>query len=626
MSVQFGRWNFDGQPVSDKYLQQVRSIIAPYGPDGSSAFARAEIAILFLAFHTNLESPKEPQPSVLKSGVVVTWDGTLDNREDLILQLSQRSLNDSPDVSIVSAAYERWGMDCFAKLIGDWAFAAWNPANRALVLAKDFVGTRQLYYCLEKDHVTWSTLLDPLVLCSRKTFSLNEAYVAGWIASFPATHLTPYSGVHAVPARSVVIVCPGKHVTQSHWDFDSVKNIRYRSDAEYEEHYRFVFTESVRRRLRSDKPVVAELSGGMDSSAIVCVADAILEHGSGPAPRLDTVSYYDDSEPTWNERPYFTRVERQRGRPGCHIDVSAEPLPTARAETDWYPSTPASFGRVTNAGRKLADYLTSQNNRVLLSGTGGDEVTGGVPNPIPEIQDLMVSAQLGALPARLRVWALDKKCPWFHLALEALAGFLHPSRSSLRALRRTYQCLQPRFIRRNSAALSASNKRMTLSGPFPSFQHNQSTLEQLRRQLSCETAPFRPLYEKRYPYLDRDFLSFLFALPREQLVRPGQRRSLMRRALKEIVPTEVLNRRRKAFLGRLPLTAISRECDHLSGSASGHLTSSVLGIVDRHKLSAAMNAICEYNESPAPAMMRILALELWLRSVMHSNVLTVPVM
>ena len=86
------------------------------------------------------------------------------------------------------------------------------------------------------------------------------------------------------------------------------------SDAEYEEHFRSVFAQSVRRRLRSDSPILAELSGGMDSSSIVCMADEIISRGQLATPRLDTLSYYDDSEPNWNERPYFSQVEEKRGR------------------------------------------------------------------------------------------------------------------------------------------------------------------------------------------------------------------------------------------------------------------------------------------------------------------------
>ena len=63
----------------------------------------------------------------------------------------------------------------------------------------------------------------------------------------------------------------------------------------------------------------------MDSSSIVCMGDSIISRGEGETPRLDTLSYYDDSEPNWNERPYFTQVEEKRGRHGCHIDISSSP-------------------------------------------------------------------------------------------------------------------------------------------------------------------------------------------------------------------------------------------------------------------------------------------------------------
>src|SRR5580698_2962803 len=89
-----------------------------------------------------------------------------------------------------------------------------------------------------------------------------------------------------------------------------------------------------------------------------------------------------------------------------------------------------------------------------------------------------------------------------------------------------------------------------------------------QRQLGCTALPSGPIYEKRYPYLDRDLLEFLYALPREQLVRPGQRRSLMRRALAGIVPDKVLNRKRKAFVSRSPMAAISRNWASLTDTCS----------------------------------------------------------
>src|SRR5882762_7531099 len=378
MSVQFGKWNFDGRPVDRDYLEKVKASIAPYGPDDAGSYSKGNISILYRAFHTTKESRRETQPHVTASGAILTWGGRLDNRTDLIRQLRDVVTAASTDVAIVAAAYEYWGGDCFAMLIGDWALSLWDPHTRSLILAKDPIGTRHLYYSFDSQQVTWSTILDPLVLFAGKTFALCEEYIAGWFSFFPAAHLTPYVGIHSVPPSSSVLIRAGKHTISKYWDFDPDKKIRYRTDGEYEEHFRAVFAEAVRRRLRSDSPILAELSGGMDSSSIVCMADTITRRGDADTPRLDTMSYYDDSEPNWNERPYFTKVEEKRGRTGTHIDVGSTEKPRLEVDDARFSVTPGS-GAPPHEQFKAC--ITSQGNRVILSGIGGDEGMGGVPTP-----------------------------------------------------------------------------------------------------------------------------------------------------------------------------------------------------------------------------------------------------
>ena len=145
-----------------------------------------------------------------------------------------------------------------------------------------------------------------------------------------------------------------------------------------------VFGEAVRRRLRSDSPILAELSGGMDSSSIVCMADTIIARGAAETPRLDTISYYDDSEPNWNERPYFTKVEEKRGRTGTHIDMGKQALLKFELDNDHFAATPGSgAGRPSECSRQIAACITLQGNRVVLSGIGGDEVHRWRPNSYP---------------------------------------------------------------------------------------------------------------------------------------------------------------------------------------------------------------------------------------------------
>src|SRR5579863_5016206 len=131
MSVQFGRWNFDGRPAAG-YLEKVRSVLAPYGPDGGSSHTAGDVDILYYAFHTTEESRREKQPYVLRSGAVITWDGRLDNRAEFIVLLRDSLSPDPADVSIVATAYERWGTNCFARLIGDWALSIWQPNEGSL--------------------------------------------------------------------------------------------------------------------------------------------------------------------------------------------------------------------------------------------------------------------------------------------------------------------------------------------------------------------------------------------------------------------------------------------------------------------------------------------------------------
>jgi len=620
MSVQFGRWNYDSAPPAPGYLEKASQMLAPYGPDGGGRYSGPGVDIIYRAFHTTKESRREEQPHAAQSGAVITWDGRLDNREDLIRQLRGGLSGESTDVAIVEAAYEKWGTGSFGKLVGDWALSIWNPRDQALILAKDFVGTRHLYYTIEKDQVTWSSILDPLVLLAGKQFALEEEYIAGWLAFFPATHLTPYVGIQAVPPSAFVRITPCGQTVRKYWDFDPGNRIRYRTDAEYEEHFRSVFAESVKRRLRSDTPVLAELSGGMDSSSIVCMADRILAQGGEETPRLDTVSYYDDREPNWNERPYFTKVEEQRGRAGCHIDVGSREVSFLGGPYERFASTPGDLPSSTQAAVQFASHVFSQGYRIVLSGVGGDEVLGGLPSPVPELADLLVRLRLFSWVDQSANWALHRrKTAWglFFLSFRSFSPRVW-NRGSRAA--RIPRWLYPNFVRRYRSALEGYERRLRITGPLPSFQENLRSLDVLRGQLSWSPARCNPIYEKRFSYLDRELLEFVFAVPRQQIVRPAQRRSLMRRSLDGIVPTEILSRRRKAYVVRGSLAAFVTQWSNVM-AITQNMASDAAGIIDQEALRRTSDLVRQCLESPTVALARSFALEEWLRQVSMAKII-----
>jgi asparagine synthase (glutamine-hydrolysing) len=251
----------------------------------------------------------------------------------------------------------------------------------------------------------------------------------------------------------------------------------------------------------------------------------------------------------------------------------------------------------------------------VLSGLGGDEVTGGVPTPTPELANLLATGRLGAFTHRLGIWALNKRKPWFRLLFETLKLFLPPALAGPSG-HVPPAWLHTQFINRQRKALGGYRSRLSLFGPLPSIQESLCTLDTLRRQLSCQPLSLVPLCEKRYPYLDRDLLEFLYSIPREQLVRPGQRRSLMRRALTGIVPDELLQRKRKAYVARRPMIVVSAISSELM-KMSRDMLSVHLGFVVQSEFARTVEQATGGLEVPLIPLMRTIALELWLRSLQN---------
>ncbi len=613
MAAQFGIWNFEGNNLAPEVLARLNAALAPYAPDGDSAYTGPGVSLLYHCFCITSPRPVEDQPYLSLTGKAVMWDGRLDNREELRNVLNRSVSRKSGDAAIVAAAYERWGTGCFERLGGDWAISIWDPHERCLLLARDFLGTRQLYYQLSAEQVTWCTALDPMLLLSSTRIALNEEYMAGWLSFLPSAELTPYTGIFSVPPSSCIEVRPHTNNVRKYWDFDPGCQIRHRSDAGYEEQFRAVFSQSVQRRLTSAHVVLAELSGGMDSSAIVCTADLLAERGLADCRPPDTVSYFDDSEPNWNERPFFTVVEEHRQRRGFHIDFESPPDMTLEHEHARFKSIPdLSFARPEL--QCFSDYLTMHGYRVVLSGLGGDEVNGGVPTPISELADLLAKGQIRRLRCQLKTWALQKRKPWFLLLSDVLREFLPSAVAGARESQHTISWLTPGFRSRQSNALNGYPRRTELFGASPSFQANLNTLELLRRQIGCLALPSNPAFERRFPFLDRNLLEFLFAIPREQLVRPGERRSLMRRAMRGILPEEILNRTRKASISRAPAVAIVNQSDALI-EMTHDMVAAALGIVDPQIFRQVLQSVRVGQEIPLIAIARTLLLEHWLRAL-----------
>jgi asparagine synthase (glutamine-hydrolysing) len=587
-----------------------------FASNGVSVSAKGPIGMGFQPYQTHARSTLEAQPLVDTLGNMLVLDGRIDNHKELCEVLNICN-DDSPDSLIVLAAFQQWGEQCFSRLIGDWSLAIWSNNERALYLARDHAGTRTLYFEHREGAVLWSTYLETF-FTQRATRELDGNYAACYLACQPLRDLTPYKGIKAVsPAHYVKLTADGTITHRKHWEWAVTDVIRYRDDREYDQHFLSLFRQSVERRTGPGAPILAQLSGGMDSSSIVCVSDEQrIALGASPADLIDTISFYDDSEPDWNERPYFSRVETKRGKAGIHVANSfvEGALEPPVCEHGGYV-LPGRDHSIVQREAAIDRLIREQGYRVILSGIGGDEVLGGVPTPLPELADLLVAGNISSFFSRSIAWCLPSRMPLLQMMSRTvehlLQLYLWPQRS-----KRPF----PPWIQPNLRRLCSEVRRQDVARLTTRFHCRPCAIDNgLAWWAIMETVPHNnpsslSRYEYRYPYLDRDLVNFLYRIPRAQLLQPGRRRFLMRRALKGIVPEEILERRRKAYL--------SRNLVRLFDSAHGRLAALVSespffkdGSLERRQIDDALKSVLQKREGEcAHALLNAAFFALWLKS------------
>jgi asparagine synthase (glutamine-hydrolysing) len=617
MSAIGGIINFSGEPVDPELLMELGRSLDPYGPDGGFDVRRISVGMVHRAFHTNRESRRESQPLVQRDGLMLSWDGRLDNRGELISYLRDELNDDPSDSFIVIQAYKKWGTAFFNRLIGDFAFSLWDPNLKTLFLARDPVGARPLFYCTAGEQLIWSSRLESLLLLPGQTLEIEDEYVAGYFTNRLTEGVTPYKNIYAVAAGSFLSARNGEISLQRFWSLDPAKEIRYRTDQEYEEHFVQLFSEAVRARLRVDGPVWSDLSGGLDSSSIVCMADEILKKEAVQAHRLETVSAVFDQSPQSDERKFIRLVEEKRGREGHHFLESEYPMLLDRTSQS-LRTIPNSLEMWSEYHKGVRRAMRKQGARVLLCGIGGDELLTAALDPSPELSDLVVQGRPRYLHQRVQVWSLALKQPYLQVLLD---------HALIPALPRQFRGWYKRHERERRLALFEQwfvkrfNLRDRLLGPVdcfgfksPSARGQSIAFSSVRGVISSGYLLTWDPIEITYPFTHRPLVEFLQAIPATQWIRPGETRSLMRRALKGHLPPEIAKRKGKGSPAQATIRAAAREWPKMRALLDDSLVCA-RGYVNRTALKTLLDQP-DFERNPnALSLIRISCLELWLRDL-----------
>jgi len=490
-------------------------------------------------------------------GHCLFWDGRLDNRTELRanlgVDLDERGDTASSDGALVMALCRRDGLArTLPRLIGDWALAFWDPHSRQWSLARDFAGVRPLYYTRTPDGYRWSFTLDALLSASRHPRPLDRRYLAGLFFLGPDPAATPYEGIECVPPAHVVTIEDERVHCQPFWTPPTGRRIQYRQDSDYEEHFRALVREAVRCRLDSTQPAWAFLSGGLDSSSIVCLADDLIASGDARARTLHTITYVFEPSPVTGERRFCAAVERRRGQDSHYLETTMYPYLRPRPG-DGSPVPYLLDGSIAlaQAQKTLMQRLGGQ---VLLCGSGGDELLGNSRRGERVLADRLRHYEWHAFGRGLREWSVSLRRPALTLLGQTLASV--PRRRVRPFPSGPPPWLAPAFL--DVIRDPASVTRTPALRDWPSSLRSvvaRTAQQDYRSLCGCDV---------RYPFLDRRLVEFCLSLPLEQLTRPGETRSLMRRSLRGIVPETVLSRRSKNLPAEPIGAAVDREWERLT--------------------------------------------------------------
>jgi asparagine synthase (glutamine-hydrolysing) len=617
MSAIGGIIGLNGASINVDQLLKLGKGLSTYGPDGGMDVRRRSVAMVHRAFHTNRESRNEKQPLVDTAGHVLAWDGRLDNRRELLRLLSDEVGDENTDAAIVLGAFKKWGIDFPQRLIGDFALSLWDPKSQTLFLARDPVGARLLFYHVNDERVVWSTRLEPLLSLRDIELEIDDEYIAGYFTTQLNPSQTPYKNVFAVPPAHLAVVSAGQVRLRRFWGLDPNKEIRYRTDAEYEDHFRELFREAVRVRLRADGPVWADLSGGLDSSSVVCVADNLIENGDAECTRLDTVSAVFDESPTSDERKFITKVEEKRGRQGHHFQESEYRLLTTLNSQE-FKACPNLLESWSEYHKGVRQKMRASGARVLLTGIGGDELLTSSADPSVETVDLLVQGKLLDLHQRLKAWSLALKKPYLAVLWRHTLTPAFPKRLRLlnkRAdLAQLFLLLDRSFVRRFNMPARVFGAPDPFGFRLPSARGQATAFLSVMKVISSGALLDWDTIEITYPFTHRPLVEFLQAIPPTQWVRPGETRSIMRRSLGQYLPEAIVKRRSKGTPAEATLRAVRREwsrlCLLLRDSrivARGYVDEKALAsVIDQPFVGYDLNAL---------SLVRLAHLECWIRSL-----------
>jgi asparagine synthase (glutamine-hydrolysing) len=536
-----GILHLDGRPVSRDDLSRLSGSLSHRIGDAEGVWIDGAVGLFARALHTTPEAVREAQPWH-DARLAIAFDGRLDNRGELAssLKIATADCAGIGDAELVGRACLRWGADCAAHLLGDFAFAAWDRLERRLYCARDVFGVRPFCYRLDASRLLWAPEPHALLRYDNRAAAPNEGVVGEFLANAVTDKReTLLAGVMRLPpAHTLTADARGVRVSR-YWDIDPSRELRYSDEREYVEHLQALLRDAVTSRLRvSAAPVGLLLSSGLDSSTVLGVARTFMPGLTIRAYTLAAPGAADESPGARLTADHW-RVPHSVGA----VDL-AEPLPLV-GDVRRYLDLP-DYPSATVAAR-LRARVRADGARVLLTGLASDDWFGG---SLFRYADLLRGGALGAFARSMWQASRAENFDGWYPSLRAAVWPLVPPRGKrlvLRALGRpgVPPWIDAAFARRID--LADRIRRHMSSAGFPTL----ARYDVCREGFSAWTTHALEFHDRleavlgiehRHPFYDRRIVEFAVALPESLRWRNGEAKYLLRRAAAPYVPIHAQRR------------------------------------------------------------------------------------
>jgi asparagine synthase (glutamine-hydrolysing) len=558
--------SIDGGIVEKDMLERMTRLLHHRGPDDMGLYLDRNVGLGHRRLSIVDLSPAGHQPMNYADGRYwITYNGEVYNFRDIRAELEEKGyvFKSQTDTEVILAAYTEWGEQCLQRFNGMWAFAIWDTQQRKLFCCRDRFGIKPFYYSYNGRILHFASEIKALLVADDTCRDPNYRMIYDYLAYGRVGHSdeTFFSHIQELKGGTLLECWPEEKRLRIRPYYDLFSNVvAPEANRDYERRFYELFADSIRLRLMCDVPVGSCLSGGLDSSSVVCMLDKLIREGGVKLPGGDSIqqtfsSRYEDKR--HDEGKFIDAVIKQTAVKAHFTYPTGDQLLKDLSDLVYFQEEP--FGSTSvYAQWKVFELMKQSGVKVALDGQGADELLAGYSDYVaPLFADLIKTFHWKDFANEFSAQvSLRGQVPSHDLLMAA--SYLSPQ--TLKTLIRGLKAL----VR----PLNGIDRKDGLSKEFSAEFHNRYPTGksvdgriksfmnfELYQSLMFDSLPSYLRYEdknsmahsveSRLPFLDYRLVQLAFSLPSEMKLYRGTTKQVLRSAMKDILPEEVKSRKDK---------------------------------------------------------------------------------